>query len=417
MRRLVLVFGIIVSTGLAGAAQSFNQRPPTTPAETLLEPAILKAIDDAKADDGAAVEIIQGTDPAAGEILLSCYAGDNCSTNIRTGRTLRRLIDAKTLAQPTRTIRFITLSSPAGFGELIAKDPSLPSRVKAALNVGLSRGTSTLHIFRSPWSAATIADEVVELFARQAPYGTVAGAVNVAPFQNIGQPRWESYGIPALSLTGGVEGSGRAHAAFVTAATAYFLGTLPNAGAEALLSHLTVGAHARLAEDGRKAVAQMGSQQRASADVLIMFGQAIEREQRRMRSFERFMPSPVDPMLRSRLTDMEKGITGVWTSMGLTSSPFVPAAERIRGRGGEDRRVPTRTGKGPLEPGAAAGQLAILKTPSSREVIYEAVNFIDGKRSISDIRDAVSGEFGNVPLGPLVEYFELLAKTGVISLK
>ena len=129
-------------------------------------------------------------------------------------------------------------------------------------------------------------------------------------------------------------------ASFIGAASAYFLATLPNAGAEALLSHLTVGAHARLAEDGRRAVAQMGNQQRASADVLVMFGQAIEREQRRMRSFERFMPEPVDPMLRSRIADMEKGITSVWTSMGITSSPFVPAAERLRGRVGEDRRVP-----------------------------------------------------------------------------
>jgi hypothetical protein len=132
----------------------------------------------------------------------------------------------------------------------------------------------------------------------------------------------------------------------MVALTAYFLATLPNAGAEALLSHLTVGAHARLAEDGRAAVAQMGREQRAGADVLIMFGQAIEREQRRMRSFERFMPAPVDPMLRSRIADMERGITGVWTSMGITSAPFVPAAERIRGRGGEDRRVAAKTKPG-----------------------------------------------------------------------
>ena len=65
-----------------------------------------------------------------------------------------------------------------------------------------------------------------------------------------------------------------------------------------------------------------------------MFGQAIDREQRRMRSFERYMPAPVDPMLHSRIADMEKGITSVWTSMGITSAPFVPPAERIRGRGG-----------------------------------------------------------------------------------
>ena len=33
-------------------------------------------------------------------------------------------------------------------------------------------------------------------------------------------------------------------------------------------------------------------------------------------------------------------------SMGITSSPFVPAAERIRGRGGEDRRVSRASGPG-----------------------------------------------------------------------
>src|SRR5688572_28049819 len=113
----------------------------------------------------------------------------------------------------------------------------------------------------------------------------------------------------------------------------------------------------------------MGSQQRASADVLIMFGQAIEREQRRMRSFERFMPEPVDPMLRSRIADMEKSITSVWTSMGITSSPFVPAARRIRGRGGEDLRVPSRTGSGRLTP--VEPPTAFLKFNSPGDILYE----------------------------------------------
>ncbi len=164
-----------------------------------------------------------------------------------------------------------------------------------------------------------------------------------------------------------------------------------------------------------RAVAQMGNQQRASADVLIMFGQAIEREQRRMRSFERFMPQPVDPMLHSRILDMEKGITSVWTSMGITSSPFVPAAERIRGRGGDDRRVPTRTGSGALprpEP-----PTAFLKFPNVDVVIAELGNFIDGKRTISDIRDAVSAEFTPIALPVVSDYFDRLAKTGAISLR
>jgi hypothetical protein len=204
-------------------------------------------------------------------------------------------------------------------------------------------------------------------------------------------------------------------AAVIAAAAAYYLATLPNAGSEALLSHLTVGAHARLAEDGREAVVQMGSQQRASADVLIMFGQAIEREQRRMRSFETFMPTPVDPLLHSRILDMEKGITSVWTSMGITSSPFVPAPERIRGRGGEDRRIVTRSGNRPLP--TPEPPTALLKFPNVEVVIYELGNFIDGQRSISDIRDAVSAEFAPISLPVVVDYFERLAKTGAVSIK
>ncbi len=126
------------------------------------------------------------------------------------------------------------------------------------------------------------------------------------------------------------------------------------------------------------------------------------------------MPSPVDPMLHSRILDMEKGITSVWTSMGITSSPFVPAAERLRGRGGEDRRIVSRTGEGlpAVEP-----PTAMLKFPNVDDVIYELGNFIDGKRSISDIRDAISAEFGPIALPVVVDYFERLAKAGAVSLK
>jgi hypothetical protein len=159
----------------------------------------------------------------------------------------------------------------------------------------------------------------------------------------------------------------------------------------------------------------MGAQQRASADVLIMFGQAIEREQRRMRSFERYMPEPIDPMLRSRIADMEKAITSVWTSIGITGSPFVPAAERIRGRGGEDRRVPTRSGSGPVP--AVDAPSAMAKLANAPTIAYEIGNLIDGRRSISDIRDLVAAEFGTLPLPAAVEYIQRLAKAGAVSIR
>jgi hypothetical protein len=49
----------------------FAQRPTLAPAETLLEPLILRAINE-QPSGGAAVEVIEGTDKASGELLITC---------------------------------------------------------------------------------------------------------------------------------------------------------------------------------------------------------------------------------------------------------------------------------------------------------------------------------------------------------
>ncbi|HUQ88240.1 MAG TPA: hypothetical protein VM096_11815 [Vicinamibacterales bacterium] len=366
---------------------------PLTPAETLLAPEILRAIAE-QAPLPDASPATTGTDPDS-DVLITCRE-NQCGPAMRAGRRISALVGSKKLAQPIRSIRVVSTVSPV-----------TAARAKAAIHVAEVPDVR-LQIVRSLWSHPGIADEVVEIFARQ------NGTVEARPFEAIGQLALEPFGISSTTIVVNPAVSND-RAAVVAATAAYFLATLPNSGSEAMLSHLTVGAHARLAEDGRKAVAQMGNQQRASADVLIMFGHAIEREQRRMRSLEKFMPAPVDPMLHGRILDMENSITSVWTSMGITSSPFVPAAERIRGRGGEDRRIVTRTGTGPLP--TPEPPTAMLKYPNVDIVIYELGNFIDGTRSISDIRDAVSAEFEPIALPVVVDYFERLAKAGAVSIK
>ncbi len=387
------------------------------PAETLLESLIVRAINE-QPSSGVPISVIEGTDHSAGDILITCR---ECGVATQAMQKLHHLITEKDMPRPARTIRRLT-----------SIDTATAQRAKAAIFIAETQ-TRPLQVLRSLWSTAGIADDVVEIFARHGAF-----TVDVRSFENVGQIRIDHLGVPTTTLVtsppsrpeAATAGSRRSspdasraeadasvsnqHAAFVAAASAYFLATLPNSGAEALLSHLTVGAHARLAEDGRRAVAQMGSQQRASGDVLVMFGQAIEREQRRMRSFERFMPTPVDPMLRSRIADMEKGITSVWTSMGITSSPFVPAAERLRGRAGEDRRVPVRTAA-PLTDMAPPPALA--KHANAGEIAYELTCLINGQRSISDIRDVLAAEFGGVPLPAVVEYFERLVKAGAVTLR
>jgi len=397
----VIVFLILIATASATLAQQ-GPRAPLTPAETLLEPAILRAIDEAGIVPGL-VSAIEGSDAAAGEILIHCVQGNQCGAAMMAARKLQSLVKYQRIPPPSRGIKV---------AETLA-DSSTP-RTSAILHVAKS-SSRAMQVVRSLWSTASITDEIVEIFASHAPYGTVPGSVTVRPFENVGQPRSAAYGIPTTAIVAAEGEEGDRQAAFVVAASAYFLATLPNAGSEALLSHLTVGAHARLAEDGRKAVAMMGSQQRASGEVLMMFALAIDREQRRIRSFERYLPAPVDPILHGRILDMEKSITGVWASMGLTPSPFVPPAERIRGRGGEDRRVPTRARPGPLptpDPPAA-----MLKFTNRDDILGELGNLIDGRRSVSDIRDLLSAEFGAQSLPVVSDYFDRLAKAGAVSIR
>jgi hypothetical protein len=378
---------------LALVVLQFGPRAPLTPAETLLEPEILRAIAEQTPVPEASTTTT-GRD-ANSDVLITCRE-NQCGAATRAARRINALVSSKKLAQPARSIRVVS-----------TVDPGSAGRAKAAIHVAEVADAPWLMV-RSLWSHPSIADEVLELFARQ------YGMADARPFEPLGQLALEPFGVSSTTIVVNPAVSND-RAAVVAATTAYFLATLPNAGAEALLSHLMVGAHARLAEDARKAVSQMGPQQRAGADVLIMFGQAIEREQRRMRSFEQFMPAPVDPMLHSRILDMEKAITSVWTSIGITSSPFVPAAERIRGRGGEDRRVPSKVKPGRVM--AIEAPTAFLTFEDVNLILSELTNFIDGKRSISDIRDAVSAEFRPLPISSVSDYFDRLAKTGAIVIK
>ncbi len=49
------------------------------------------------------------------------------------------------------------------------------------------------------------------------------------------------------------------------------------------------------------------------------------------------------------------------------------------------------------------------------EYAYEVLNFADGKRNVQEIRDAVSAEYGPVPLETVVEYLRALEKIGVVE--
>jgi aminopeptidase YwaD len=52
---------------------------------------------------------------------------------------------------------------------------------------------------------------------------------------------------------------------------------------------------------------------------------------------------------------------------------------------------------------------------AGEEYAYEVLNFADGKRNAQEIRDAVSAEYGPVPLEMVVEYLKALEKIGIVE--
>ena len=47
---------------------------------------------------------------------------------------------------------------------------------------------------------------------------------------------------------------------------------------------------------------------------------------------------------------------------------------------------------------------------------FETLNFVDGKRSITDIRDAVSAEYCSISLEAVGEYLRVLEKAGIVRI-
>ncbi len=434
--------------------------------------AVVRARNDDTLPYETLVATLPGTDPAAGEIVFSCHldhekpgANDNasgCAANLEIARTLKRLIDAKRIPPPVRTIRFIWPSEMTGTIAYLTKYPEIAARIRAAVHLDMVGADpfvtkSVLHVTRSPWSIATVTDDVAEVFGRYVIDGAMRAAgegdmthairarggskdafwADVTPYES-GSDHWiyqeGGFAIPSIYLrdhpdiyihtTGdlpdNIEPTKIKRSAFIAAASGYYLAVMPDHGA-ALLRLAYANAHERLAEDGRRAVAMAVASPR-SPDPANLVMQGLQREQRRLRSMARFELPDVD--LQVGVDGVNRLVAGLAEAAKGLLATLPPAAPPAAA----DGRVPVRNPavKGPLAPGgdwirgktsAAAVSLTIAAVPNSDDVTYELVNFVDGVRTIGEIRDAVSAEFAPLELKAVAEYFELLEKAGAVSFK
>ena len=111
--------------------------------------------------------------------------------------------------------------------------------------------------------------------------------------------------------------------------------------------------------------------------------------------------------------------TSILQSLGLGTATATGSEEGT----GSGHRVPVRLTRGPLdfglpasrlEPGAAAWY-GSPEFPFDGNARFELVNFINGERTVTDIRDALSAEFGPIPEAAVARYIEDLVEVGVVE--
>jgi hypothetical protein len=90
-----------------------------------------------------------------------------------------------------------------------------------------------------------------------------------------------------------------------------------------------------------------------------------------------------------------------------------------------DSRIPIRLTRGPLDfdlPESKLSEAAVAWYKSEEFTLagnrrFELVNFIDGERTVSDIRNAMSAEFGPIKTSVISRYLEDLVEVGVMKWK
>ena len=429
----------------------------------------LKAEVRAGQSDGAyevVTATIPGVDPALRneEIVFSCHldhprpgANDNASgaaAILEIARTLSRLIREERIEPPARTIRFIWPPEIEGTLAFLTARSDGARNIKAAIHMDMVGGgpetKAIFHVTRGPASLPSFFYDVAGSFAErvnressefartgQAGYpmvsaegGREALQAQVVPF-TLGSDHQvysdSSFGIPAIQLNdwpdrfihtnfdlpSNIDPTKLRRTAFMAAATGYFLATLRSGNTEAVVAAVQAAALRRTAAmlenraglDGREA----GNLTRWHLDYEWSVIESI-------RAFAE-LPPHVKLTASGFLLQLES---------------MVGKRERLSRPAGSAAAVFRRNAgiKGPMEAFGydfardKLGQekhkaLRLLSFDGPRgsggEYSYEVLNLADGKRSVSEIRDAVSAIYGPVPVEFVDEYLQALATINVVQ--
>jgi hypothetical protein len=391
--------------------------------------------------------VIPGRDRSK-EILFSCHldhpspgANDNasgCSGILEIARTFQRLVAEGRLPQPRRTLRFIWPCEIECTIALLNARPQFAGRTLATIHLDMIGGNTevtkgTLGVEGSPPSlpsfvsgigfamarwvdaqALRYADRGEAAFPLLDPDGTknplrarIGGFSEGSDHQVWAEGSWripviyvsdwpDIYIHTSRDVPGNLDSTKMKRAMFIAAASAWALANLDQSDSPALEQLQMIEAEFRGAEVARR-----------SAE----------------------LPPADGAMAMSRLSDHEVALELSLQRFGLTVGEPVPEAVEPLSAGAESivyRRDPKL--KGPMN-GFGYSWLddhlekAKLERPAllSRETAwegpsfgYEALNLVDGRSSVQQIRDSLAATVGPAPVEEVAAYLATLERLGVI---
>jgi aminopeptidase YwaD len=400
------------------------------------------------------------------EIAFSCHldhqrpgANDNasgCVTILEVARTLQKLIDDKKLDRSARTIRFIFPPEVEGTMALLNARPEFAARIKAVIHMDMVGGgpetKAVFHVTRGPMSLPSFVHDVAWAFANwvneesykfaateAAEYPMVALEGGKEPLRAEYAPfsmgsdhevyQDSSFKIPAIYLNdwpdryihtnfdtaANIDPTKLKRAAFIGAASAYFLAGMNDGSLPAIYQVLQTGS-LRIAAEIRKKAAQATGQ--CEGGEIQRFEAAQIRPL--VESVMRFAPDAKQSRWAA-ISRVGQKVDGNSDGMCLRTELILEGFPVYR------RKADV---KGPLtvfgydyfvEHSKASG----VATPkllsyeglwgSGEEYAYEVLNFVDGGRRATEIQDAVSAEYGPVPVELVAEYLDALEKVGVLE--
>ena len=405
--------------------------------------------------------------------------GVGCTMEV--ARVLNGLIQAQQLPRPRRTIRFMWGPEHFGIISHFHAQPDDVQLILAMINVDMigydqQRTKAVAHLFRAPYSHPTFLDDVVQTFIEDmGTKNTIsirhADLLGPRPSEGFLDPTLDplgsrtdyrynierfwgpsdhedageaSIGIPAILLgdfpdvflgtqldTPEVgDPTQMRRGVTVAAASAYAIASATAADLPAYIGNAVAKAKARLAESELRAhsLLQNAHSPQAKRDAQAFLHLDYAREEQALQSLTELVGG-----------DDEKGELS--KALAILQQEERLATKRMPETAGQgpvtslpaDTRVPERNMaiRGPINfyrpeygrwwlADKTADEHFDSKIPLARRghyVMYEALNFVDGRRNVAEIRDLVSDEFEPIPLEEFANYFDFLTSVGVVKMK